>query len=280
MKTFWIRTASATVYAVLFLGSILSGRLLDSEVAGTIILTAFALFVAEGCTFEFFRMAEMHGAYPCRWLGYSWTALMVVSLGVLQSKVVAVAIAVLFIVLMASFAITMLVQLWRHSEQPFRDIACTLVPMAYIALPLGLMPVLNYLGVLLMCVVAIWVNDSFAYMGGSLVGKHKMWVRHSPGKTWEGTIIGALFCMAACAVFGPMLNKGEVVLLWYQWLVLGAVCSVIGTLGDLAESMLKRSVGVKDSGKIMPGHGGFLDRFDSLLAILPFVAIVVLVCLN
>lgn len=277
MKTFWIRTASATVYAVLFLGSMLSGRLLGNEAAGTVILTAFALFVAEGCTFEFFRMVEMQGAQPNRPLGYVWTVFVVAALGLMQLGVFDFGVKVLLMVLMLSCVITMLVQLWRHAEQPFRDIACTLVPMAYIAMPMGLMPLLNGFNVLLMCVVAIWVNDSFAYMGGSLVGKHKMWVRHSPGKTWEGTIIGALFCMAACAVFGPMFDDGGLGLLWHQWLLLGAVCSVIGTLGDLAESMLKRSVGVKDSGRIMPGHGGFLDRFDSLLAVLPFVVILVLV---
>lgn len=269
MKTFGIRTASATVYAVLFLGCILSNRIFNSDYAGRLILTAFALFVAEGCTFEFFRMVAKQGARPNRPLGYGLTAVMTTLLGLVGWT--GLAFAVLFL----SFVITLLAQLWRNSEQPFRDIAYTLVPMLYAAFPLGLMPMLNRMNVLLMCVVAVWINDAFAYMGGSLVGRHKMWVRHSPGKTWEGTTIGVAFCMAACALFGPMFDFGEGSLTWCGWLVIGAVCGVVGTLGDLAESMLKRSVGVKDSGSIMPGHGGFLDRFDSLLAILPCVTILV-----
>lgn len=284
MKTFWIRTASATVYAALFLGCILSGRFLGNPTAGALILTGFALFVAIGCTFEFFRMVGLQGAKPNHVLGYAWTALVVLSLGLLvtlgtteMNYLGAISLGILLIIALLSFAVTLLVQLWRPSEQPFRDIAYTVTPMLYVALPLGLMPMLNYFNVLLMCVVAVWINDAFAYMGGSLVGKHKMWVRHSPGKTWEGTAIGAAFCMAACAIFGPMFECTDFAGYWYEWLVIGAVCSVIGTLGDLAESMLKRSVGVKDSGKIMPGHGGFLDRFDSLLAILPFVLIIVVI---
>ena len=95
-----------------------------------------------------------------------------------------------------------------------------------------------------------------------------MWQRHSPGKTWEGTIIGVLITLLVAYFVGPLFNSA---IAWYHWLVLGLICSVIDTLGDLVESMLKRSVGMKDSGTIMPGHGGFLDRFDSLLIATPFV---------
>ena len=105
-------------------------------------------------------------------------------------------------------------------------------------------------------------------MGGSLVGRHKMWPRHSPGKTWEGTAIGVAAAVATGVLVGPLFKTQ---LVWYDWMVLALVCSIVGTLGDLTESMLKRSVGLKDSGNIMPGHGGFLDRFDSLLFILPVV---------
>ena len=163
--------------------------------------------------------------------------------------------------------ITLAVQLWRKTENPFADVLHTVLPMLYAATPLSMMPYLHYsMNVLVMCIIMVWVNDSFAYMGGSLVGKHKMWPRHSPGKTWEGTAIGVAAAVAAGLFVGPLF---ETRLVWYDWLILGLVCSIIGTLGDLVESMLKRSVGLKDSGNIMPGHGGFLDRFDSLLFILP-----------
>ena len=267
MKTFWIRTASATVYALLFLGSIYSGRLVG-ETWGTVILSAFALFVALGCTFEYYRIAEKHGAHPIKPLGYAFSTITIVVWAVNQLYDGPVfGVDVLGWILQLSLVITLAVQLWRKTENPFADVLHTVLPMLYAATPLSMMPYLHYsMNVLVMCIIMVWVNDSFAYMGGSLVGKHKMWPRHSPGKTWEGTAIGVAAAVAAGLVVGPLV---ETRLVWYDWLILGLVCSIIGTLGDLVESMLKRSVGLKDSGNIMPGHGGFLDRFDSLLFILP-----------
>lgn len=267
MKTFWIRTASATVYALLFLGSIYSGRLVG-EMWGTAILSAFALFVALGCTFEYYRIAEKHGAHPIKPLGYAFSTITIVVWAVNQLYDGPVfGEDVLGWILQLSLVITLAVQLWRKTENPFADVLHTLLPMLYAATPLSMMPYLHYsMNVLVMCIIMVWVNDSFAYMGGSLVGKHKMWSRHSPGKTWEGTAIGVAAAVAAGLFVGPLF---ETRLVWYDWLILGLVCSIIGTLGDLVESMLKRSVGLKDSGNIMPGHGGFLDRFDSLLFILP-----------
>ena len=267
MKTFWIRTASATVYALLFLGSIYSGRLVG-EMWGTVILSAFALFVALGCTFEYYRIAEKHGARPIKPLGYAFSTVTIVMWAVNQLYDGPVfEMDVLGWILQLSLVITLAVQLWRKTENPFADVLHTLLPMLYAAAPLSMMPYLHYsMNVLVMCIIMVWVNDSFAYMGGSLVGRHKMWPRHSPGKTWEGTAIGVAAAVAAGLFIGPLFKTQ---LVWYDWVILGLVCSVIGTLGDLVESMLKRSVGLKDSGNIMPGHGGFLDRFDSLLFILP-----------
>ena len=282
MKTFWIRTASATVYALLFIGSIYSGRLIGNETIGIVILTAFALFVALGCTFEYYRIAEMQANRPNRPLGYLFTSLMVLTLSLLPlwtnetadrgapsfALILSVAIA---LILFVALPITLMVELWRNSEHPFGDVLHTLLPVVYCALPLGLMSLLHYeCNILVMCIIMVWVNDSFAYMGGSLLGKHKMWPKHSPGKTWEGTAIGVIACVAVGIWIGPLFNN----LGWPVWLLLALVCSIIGTLGDLVESMLKRSVGLKDSGNIMPGHGGFLDRFDSLLMIIPFAAII------
>ena len=275
MKTFWIRTASATVYALLFLGTLLSGRLLNNPKLGLLLFGAFLLFVTMGCTFEFFRMVGKQGAVLCRLLGYAYAVITLVAIlispmlsdALLGFRIMLVAITLLPV----TFALSAIVQLWKESEQPFRDAAYTLVPMLYIALPLSLMSsLIPDVGayVVLMIVVMVWVNDSGAYIGGSLFGKHKMWARHSPGKTWEGTAFGVLVTLLLAVFVGPLVQPA---IAWYHWLALGFICSVIDTLGDLVESMLKRSVGVKDSGNIMPGHGGFLDRFDSLLIIMPFV---------
>lgn len=275
MKTFWIRTASATVYALLFLGTLLSGRLLNNPKLGLLLFGAFLLFVTMGCTFEFFRMVGKQGAVPCRLLGYAYAVITLVAIlispmlsdALLGFRIMLVAITLLPV----TFALSAIVQLWKESEQPFRDAAYTLVPMLYIALPLSLMSsLIPDVGayVVLMIVVMVWINDSGAYIGGSLFGKHKMWARHSPGKTWEGTAFGVLATLLLAVFVGPLVQPA---IAWYHWLALGFICSVVDTLGDLVESMLKRSVGVKDSGNIMPGHGGFLDRFDSLLIIMPFV---------
>ena len=274
MKKFLIRTASATVYAVLFIGSMLSGKLLGNPEAGHLILMAFLLFVALGCTFEFYRMVKGQGSRPMQWIGYCFVTAVVVGLGIVALPetetwgLVLVGIVLLMVIFLLSFVAVAVAQLWRPSEQPFRDIAYTLLPVAYIALPLGLMPYLNNENMLLPAVVLVWVCDCFAYMGGSVIGRHTMWARHSPGKTWEGTAVGVACCVAAAVFVGPLFNATPQ---WYDWLVIGLICAIFGTLGDLVESMLKRSVGVKDSGNIMPGHGGFLDRFDSLLVITPIV---------
>lgn len=275
MKTFWIRTASATVYAVLFLGTLLSGRLLNNPKLGLVIFGAFLLFVAIGCTYEFFRMVDKQGARPSKLLGYFFAvaALLVVLVSPLLDNVLAgfLLMLIAFSLFPVTFALSAVVQLWKKSEQPFRDAAYSLVPTLYIAVPLSLMlSLVPEAGarVVLMVIVMVWVNDSGAYIGGSLFGKHKMWVRHSPGKTWEGTAFGVLVTLLLAVFVGPWLQPA---IAWYHWLMLGLICSVVDTLGDLVESMLKRSVGVKDSGNIMPGHGGFLDRFDSLLIIMPFV---------
>lgn len=272
MKNFWVRTVSAVVYVVLFLGCIYSGALLGNPLAGGIILTAFLLFVACGCTFEFFRIVGKQGATPSRLLGYIYTVgtvLMIALVPVLNAGYGFTLTWLAYTLFPVLFAIAAIVQLWNHSEQPFREAAYTMVPMLYAAIPLGLMPWLHFnYNALVLVLIMVWMNDNGAYMGGSLYGKHKMWARHSPGKTWEGTLTGVAITLLVAVFIGPLFNSG---IAWYHWLVLGLICSVIDTLGDLVESMLKRSVGMKDSGSIMPGHGGFLDRFDSLLIATPFV---------
>jgi phosphatidate cytidylyltransferase len=113
----------------------------------------------------------------------------------------------------------------------------------------------------------IWSNDTFAYLGGSLMGKNKMIERVSPGKTWEGTIIGVLVTFGLSFLFDSYVYR----LGSPMWPILGIAIPILATIGDLVESKLKREAGIKDSGNIMPGHGGILDRFDSLIFVSPFV---------
>lgn len=121
-------------------------------------------------------------------------------------------------------------------------------------------------------IFSIWVNDTMAYLVGSVIGKTPF-SKISPKKTWEGTIGGAVLCVVAIGFIFPLLAERFFYpsLPKQTWFIIAAVCAVFGTAGDLLESKLKRMADVKDSGAIMPGHGGFLDRFDSLLIATPFV---------
>lgn len=124
---------------------------------------------------------------------------------------------------------------------------------------------------LLPCAIifSIWINDTMAYIMGSVFGKTAL-SRFSPKKTWEGTIGGILLSVIVITWLGTLIPMAAV-LKWNNWMVIAFICAVTGTIGDLWESFLKRKAGVKDSGNIMPGHGGFLDRFDSLLFAAPAV---------
>jgi phosphatidate cytidylyltransferase len=115
-------------------------------------------------------------------------------------------------------------------------------------------------------IFSIWVNDTMAYIVGSFIGKNSL-STISPKKTWEGTIGGIILCVVVITLAGGATPFYT----WKDWMSISAICAVTGTLGDLLESKIKRMANVKDSGTLMPGHGGFLDRFDSMLVAIPFV---------
>jgi phosphatidate cytidylyltransferase len=117
-------------------------------------------------------------------------------------------------------------------------------------------------------IFSVWINDTMAYLVGSLIGKTPF-SRISPKKTWEGTIGGAILCVAILGLAGRFIPGGNQ-LDTIDWIILSSLIALFGTLGDLFESKLKRTAGLKDSGRILPGHGGFLDRFDSMLIATPF----------
>lgn len=127
----------------------------------------------------------------------------------------------------------------------------------------------NFLKVIPCSIIfSIWINDTMAYIVGSFIGKTPL-SKISPKKTWEGTIGGALLCIVTIALIGNTTGYYEL----KEWIIIASCCAIFGTFGDLLESKLKRMAKVKDSGTLMPGHGGFLDRFDSLLVATPVVAI-------
>jgi phosphatidate cytidylyltransferase len=124
--------------------------------------------------------------------------------------------------------------------------------------------------IVLMIIISLWVNDTMAYIVGSLIGKTPL-TSISPKKTWEGTVGGIILAIVVMGVIGYFVGDEFDWETIVKWMIIAAIVSIAGTFGDLFESKLKRQANVKDSGQIMPGHGGFLDRFDSLLFATPFV---------
>lgn len=165
----------------------------------------------------------------------------------------------------------LLISLWHKSPQPVTDWALTLAGVLYIGWLLSQFVTLRAepqgLPWLILAALMVWAADVFAYFGGRAFGRHPWWPRHSPKKSWEGYLIGAL----AATVVGALAGHYLVDLAWLEGLALGVLIGLAAPLGDLAESMLKRQVGAKDSSRLIPGHGGVLDRIDSLLIAIPIV---------
>ncbi|TVR78023.1 MAG: phosphatidate cytidylyltransferase [Chitinophagaceae bacterium] len=189
-----------------------------------------------------------------------------VNSGAWPLQMMAVPLALLFFIF--------ILELYSNAEAPLRNVAFNVLGIIYIALPIILSQFLIsnenniYDGSLLMgVVVMIWVNDMMAYLVGSRFGKTPLFKRISPKKTWEGSL-GGLFGCIVVAVSAYFLVG---ILNWNDWLGIAGIVFIFGTYGDLVESLMKRNFNIKDSGNFMPGHGGFLDRFDALLFTIPFV---------
>lgn len=169
--------------------------------------------------------------------------------------------------------LTLVAELYRKKEQPFTNIALTLVAVLYIAAPFSMLILLGFIyeqyswHIILGTIFLIWAADTGGYIFGRTFGRTKLFERISPGKTWEGWLGGTLLCLGVAYVLSLYLQDLDVT----HWIGVGMIVSVFGVLGDLVESMLKRSLQVKDSGRLLPGHGGILDRFDSLLMVVPFI---------
>ena len=186
--------------------------------------------------------------------------------------------SVVFIPYLVTIIYLLVAELYLKQKDPIADWAYTMLSQMYVALPLSLLNVLAFTAtpsgnvmfntlLPLSVFVFLWVNDTGAYCVGSLLGRHKLFPRISPGKSWEGSVGGAVFVMAAAWAISAFVDDHMLALL--EWLGLGLVVVVFGTWGDLVESLFKRTLGIKDSGNILPGHGGMLDRFDSSLLAIP-----------
>jgi phosphatidate cytidylyltransferase len=189
-----------------------------------------------------------------------------------------------FLILVPMILVIMVTELYRKQEKPFDSLAHTFFSIIYTAVPFSMLPFSAFSrtgldtllhhnqglfspGIIIGFFLLIWANDTGAYLAGVSFGRHKLFERISPKKTWEGFLGGVISAVAAAWFLSGWLGVVD----RENWIIIAVIVSVAGTYGDLVESMLKRSTGIKDSGTIMPGHGGFLDRFDSAIISFPLV---------
>ena len=277
MKNLMVRTLSGLVLVAVFVGAVLGSQWSFG---------ALLLLILVGGQTEFYKLARETGLSPQRWMGLAVGVLLfalnfIVFRQFSRSVTDEAGGAVLYLLLYIGLLLPTLFvcELFRRSATPLANLGATLLGVLYVAVPLSLLlyvPVLAGDGVwrpetVLCYIFIIWANDVFAYLVGMSLGRHRMFERLSPKKSWEGFFGGLAGAVAMGYVAARVLDADV-----WAWLGLALVAAATGVLGDLVESMFKRAAGVKDSGNLIPGHGGVLDRFDAMLLSAPFVFVYML----
>jgi len=267
VKNFILRVISSIIYVALIAGAILP---LDKSPVAYLIV--FSLFIALAIN-EVHHFT--HDAQTASWLIILLDMLGGIGLFVgvyMLCFDASIAPVTCFIPIAAYGFLRCVVQLYRPRQNAFLSLQRSFFAITYIALPIALMNFIVKMtspATLLAIFIFIWINDAGAYCIGSLIGKHRLFERISPKKSWEGFFGGFLLTLAAAYALyfygGTLLQAPRLTL----WMGLAAVVPIAATFGDLTESLIKRSLGLKDSGKLIPGHGGILDRIDSLLLAVP-----------
>ncbi|MBI1221960.1 MAG: CDP-archaeol synthase [Bacteroidetes bacterium] len=262
MNNFWTRTLSGAVYTGLVIASLLLGL--------KYFIPLFA-FVTAVCLWEFLNV-EIQDNGPAKILGIiGGTLLYVISAYALMgmTKLLIYLPYVLFLPFLV-----LILSLFNPKADNFRAIGSLLMGLFYIVLPFILLTAIQRwhiggsgLSPLIGIFILFWTNDTGAYLSGRALGKHPLFPEVSPKKTIEGLIGGIILCLVTAYILSLYAFSFS----FLQWMIIAALVAVFGTLGDLIESMWKRRAGIKDSGSIMPGHGGLLDRFDGFLIALPAI---------
>ena len=260
-----------TITGALFIIIILAGIYFNSIIA----LLLFTLIVLLSVN-EFYGLAKNSKKIkPIRFFGtITGICLMIILCLIILNKAELKLIFIPFILMLLTF----IIELFRKNDTPFVNVAYTLLGVLYIVLPFAMLFHLGFYTnnsfsdhysyqIILGIFILLWTNDTGAYLSGRFFGKHKLFERISPKKTWEGAIGGGILALIVAYVISIYFTN----LTLTDWIITCGLIVVFCDLGDLIESMLKRSFGIKDSGKLLPGHGGILDRFDALLLAVPFV---------
>ncbi len=270
MKNFILRAISGAAYVALIVASIL---LLDNS--PVMFLIVFCLFAALGIN----EMLRMDGQQDTEsWLVMAIDMLggagLVVAFHLLNDDSVRNGLWLLPIA--GYMVVRFIVQLYRPRQNALHSLERSLFTVGYVALPIALLNSIIAITaprILLAVFIFIWINDTGAFLVGITLGRHRLFERISPKKSWEGFFGGLAACVAAAFAFDKWCNEFFQVPEIATWIGLSIVVCLAATMGDLVESLIKRTVGVKDSGKLIPGHGGVLDRIDSLLLVSPAVLI-------
>ena len=266
LKNFIIRTLSGIVMVATLIGATLFSKL-------TFVLLLLAITL--GGEWEFYRLAKKAGTSPQRFVGLLAGTMMIVAAAAALHEILAIT-AVLMVAFMILIPMPLIFELYRKSATPMANVGITYAGVIYVALPMALLtffPMMLGNGEwkpwsVILYIFIIWANDVFAYLFGITLGKHRLFERISPKKSWEGFFGGLLGAMAMGFVAAKVLDANVTL-----WIGLALIAAITGVFGDLVESLLKRSVDVKDSGSFIPGHGGWLDRFDALIFSVPFAFI-------
>lgn len=268
MNNFTTRTITGAIFVIIIIGSVIAHH--------WVFASLFLLIALAGYR-EFTRLARPLNSRPPVITGMIVSALVYGLITLWNFGLISVnSLYFLFLVPV----ILVFTELYRKSETSLSNVALCLFGIVWIVVPLALLSGFFNLaeehkwretGLLLGFFLILWIYDSGAYIFGSMFGKHRMLERISPKKSWEGFAGGTLAGLLIAYIISASFTEFSVL----QWLLIGISIVIFGTIGDLTESMFKRNAGVKDSGKILPGHGGILDRFDAVLIAAPVVYILV-----
>jgi len=256
---------------VVFVAVILAGTMIHSLIFALVFLTLLVF-----TQYEFYKLIEKAGYTPQKLVGLILGGLFFILCYVAVRKIIPYQFCLLIFPFMVFI---FLFEVMRKKPGTLQNSMLTLGGFVYTVIPFSLLNFIVFPGfpddrlfypwILTGIFFILWMYDSMAYVGGSLFGKHKMCIKISPKKSWEGLITGAVFAVIMGILNSVIFQSLSMV----SWIIAALIIVAFGTIGDLFESKIKRDLNIKDSGTILPGHGGFLDRFDSLLFAVPVVYI-------
>ena len=263
MRELFLRISTGLVFLIVVISSIVYNP-----------YTLASLFYIVGVLgmLEYYSLAKIGGTHPQTTLGIMTGTVLYIMIELVKLN----AVSLQYISLSIPFFVAIFIyELYRKRPDPFNNIAHTIIGIIYVMAPLALLNVFSFEEIIneynpeivLGFFIMLWLNDTGAYAFGRLFGRHKLFPRISPKKTWEG-LVGGVF---------SAIGGGWILSMYYpqftiqNWIILAVIIAVSASFGDLVESLLKRSLNVKDSSNLLPGHGGILDRFDGVLLASPIV---------